>query len=275
MSKHEKAVIVGTAPSWKRVPWQDTSLRILGLNDAYQLPGWLRSDEWYDIHPLDKFVYPPEGKKLFTHQVPPGHYVRPREHLAWLAKQTIPIWLHDEPPTEWLHASRFPKEQIEQHFGRYFTSTPAWMLAHVILQGYREIHIYGIHLSTEHEYIEQRPNFEFLLGRVLGPEPARETVDAGVRRYETASGVVVLPVESPLLQSPFQYAYQPRPRSHLEPLKWELHKIGVKQQRVAQQLMDRKPWTRTGRLRDELARLRATALDYQQQMERLQLQAQM
>lgn len=251
--------IVGTAPSWMATPWHDPDVHIASLNDAYNLEGFQRADEWYDFHPLHKFHFAPApvaGKPkplLFAHTIPPGHYVRPHNHLDWLATQTMPVWLHPDyvqqlpAAATWPMARPFPKAEIEAHFGRYFTSSPAWMLAHAIMRGFREIHIYGIHLSTESEYIDQRPGFEFLIGRVLGPTKVTQTVTRGLRRYETQDGVIVLPEASPILSAKFQYAFEPSKRGELEPLKWELHKAEIKRARTIEALKTANllmPWTR-------------------------------
>lgn len=265
----QRVAIVGTAPSWRMTPWNDPGIKILGLNDAYAL-GWPRADEWYDIHPMSKFFFT-KGKKLYSHQVPPGHYVRPDQHLEWLSKQTIPIWLHEDPPAGWLHAKRFPKEAIEAEFGMYMTSTPAWMLAHVIHRGAKEIHIYGIHLATEHEYIEQRPNFEYLIGRVLGSGKITKTDHNGLRSYETQDARVVIPQDSPILQSDFQYAYQTRPNAYFEPLKWELHKLTIKLNRELSALKTRKWYQRSKPHQERIYYLEAAMEDARQSINRLQM----
>lgn len=271
----ERVAIVGTAPSWRKTPWNDLGLQIASLNDAYRMKGFVRADAWYDIHPMDRFWTPPQDRAVHAHEVPHGAYVRPEKHVEWLSQLQIPLYLQSTPPEGWRHARRFPKEEIESHFGCYFKSTPAWMLAHAILQGAREIHIYGIHLSTEHEYIEQRPNFEFLIGSVLGSGKRRDVVKNGLRYYESPEALIVLPEDTPVMKADYQYAFDPKPGAHLAPLQWELHKVGVKSQRVTKQLLDRKPWTRTKPLKDELLRLGALRTDLTQQMQRLQLQAQM
>src|SRR3990167_2796656 len=177
------------------------------------MKGLRRAHGWDGLHPLDHFVHPPDPTHgMYAHQVPPGYYVRPADHLAWLAQTAAagPVWLPPAHLTQhpdaagWPHARPFPKAALEAAYGRYFTSSPAWILAHLIAEGAREVHIYGIHLSTEHEYIEQRPNFEYLIGRVLGPSRLTTTVTHGLRRYETEDGIVVLPEASPVLSSNFQ-----------------------------------------------------------------------
>ena len=238
-----RVAIVGTAPSWSLTPWADPTIEIWSLNDAYNIDGFQRADRWYDLHPLDKFFFapvPPPGKKplIFAHQIPLGTYVRPAQHFDWLATQPIPKFLHpnfaQQKPeaATWPNVHPFPKAEIEAAYGTYCTSSPQWMLAHALLEGVREIHIYGIHLSTEAEYIEQRSGFEFLIGCLLGPTKRTCSRSDGIRRYESQDGVVVLPEASPILSAAFQYAFEPSPRRALEPLKWELHKAEVKRDRT-------------------------------------------
>lgn len=291
--------IVGTAPSWKKTPWSDTSFLLASLNDAYQLgpQGFQRADEWFDPHPLDHFLYP-DGKVVYPHTIPPGHYVRPKDHLKWLGEQTIPVYLNpgylqQHPPAkDWAHARPLPVQDIVAHFGQYFTSTPQWMMALGIMRGFVDFWIWGIHLATQQEYRDQRPGFEFLIGRLLGRGKIRETVADGMRHYETNEGHVALPVESPVLQAKFQYALEPRPGPHLAPLEWEMHKLQIKRDRTIQALKQR-PWWQpigaiqepgedgtpvrricsTAALQNELWYLEAAMADTQQEMQRLTLQA--
>ena len=278
---NQRVAIVGTAGSWKQTPWNDAGLSIWSLNDAWRMPGFVRADAWFDFHPQDKFFHAPKDQPVYAHQVPPGHYVRPSTHVAWLAQQaqTIPVYLHPDYLTQrpeakdWPHARPFPKADIEATFGRYFTSSPAWMLALAMLQGATEVHIYGIHLSTEHEYIEQRPQFEYLIGRFLnGTSITLETKD-GLRTYRSGDRTLVLPESSPILQSNFQYAFEPRPASFLEPMKWDLHRYQIKASRAMQQLRHAKPWTRTGPIKRDLERYEALIADTHEQMQRQQMGA--
>ena len=280
----ERVAIIGTAPSWQQTPWTDPGLYLLSLNDAYRMKGFKRADAWYDFHPLDRFLLvPTQRAAVFPHQVPAGYYVRPEGHLDWLAQksQTIPVWLHEEYLAQYPAAATWPKAQaiprtaIEAHFGRYFTSSPALMLAHAILQGAKEIHIYGIHLATEHEYVEQRPNFEFLIGRVLGSGKTTETVTGGLRRYESQDGIIVLPEASPILASPFRYAVDVRPRTQLDPLQWDAHRFGIKRERAVTALKTAKWWQRKGPLQRDVWHWDGLLVDTQEQIGRFQAQQQM
>lgn len=275
----QRVAIVGTAQSWTQTPWNDPGLRILSLNDAYRMKGFQRADEWFDFHPPDKWWHPPNDQPVYAHQVPLGHYTRPSGHKEWLLTQAkaIPIYLHPSYRETWpeaancVNAHPFPKAECEEYFGRYFTSSPAWMLAHAYLQGAREIHIYGIHLATEHEFIEQRPNFESLISKVLGSGKVKTSVKGEMRYYETHEALIALPTASPVYQSPFQYAFEPRPRQALDPLKWEAHKVQIKRERAIAQLKTARFWKRP-KLNEEIARLDAWMADVQEQVQRVQAQ---
>ena len=264
--------ILGTAPSWRRTPWDDPGLEIWSLNDAYRL-GFPRADRWFDLHPFDHFYYPdPKAKQVHAKDIPVGFYVRPQGYVEWLSQLQIPLYLQHEPPAGFgPQAQVFPKSDMEAQFGRYFTSTPAWMLSLAVAEGFNEIRIYGIHLSTESEYIEQRPNFEYLIGRVLGRGKVSITEKDGMRYYESPDGMVALPEESPVLQSDFQYAFQTRPRAVLMPLQVELGELQHKREKAIQALK-KTPWYRpASSTRAELEYLDAAITDAQQALGRTQM----
>lgn len=199
--------IVGTAPTWTLTPWQDTSVDILGLNDGYALgwrKGWAglpRATHWFDLHPFSQMSFRPKGQTVVRpDEVPVGAYLRPEGHLEWLKTRPFPVYLN-EAPADWTNAHTFPRAELEAKHGQYFCSTPAWMLVWALEQGYNEIHIYGIHLATEWEYVSQRPNFEFWV---------RHAIDRGAK--------VVLPQRCPLLKSKHVYAYEPKPDIPLQML---------------------------------------------------------
>ena len=213
----KKFIILGTAPTWRQAPWDDPDAVIAGLNDAYLL-GLPRYDLWYDLHPFQKFYFTPEqaSRKIPAHQVPAGTFVRPPNHVAWLAKQTCPVFVQTAQPKV-PNAQIFPAEAITAKFGPWFDSTPAWILAHAITLGFKEIHIYGIHLATEWEYLKQKPNMAFLIGVAVG---------AGVK--------VVVPAESPLLRSTHRYAYEPDPEVPVQQADRDLDRLRMEKRALEQ-----------------------------------------
>lgn len=215
MSK--RVAIVGTAPSWIKTPWDDPTLEIWSLNDAY-CNGLRRIDRWFDLHPIDKMFFRKREQKIMrADEVPPGSYVRPEGHIDWLREmaKTIPVYLKDEPPAGWpVNAKRFPIEQMDAEFGTYWASGPSYMVALAMVEGYDEIHVYGIHLSTQQEYIEQRSNFEHLLGIARG---------RGIK--------VVMAEDSPVMKHGWRYGYEPRPER--KPSEYEIELAQVAKEKNA------------------------------------------
>lgn len=191
--KERRVAIIGTAPTWKSCPFDDPTLEIWALNDMHVL-NLPRADRWYDLHPFDKMYFRPDGQPTYQSHIPAGFFVRPKGHIEWLKKQTIPVYVQDAAQLGSPSAKTFPRAEIEKAFGMRFASSPAWMVAHALMEGVTELHIYGIHLATEWEYQKQKPNLLFLMG------------------ISAAKGVrIVLPRGCPLLAETHQYAYEEDP----------------------------------------------------------------
>ena len=254
MSK--RIAIIGTAPSWVQTPWDDPTLETAALNDAYMCRdakgnGLQRISRWYELHPVDKMWFRPKHKReVYAHEVPTGHYVRPEGHLDWLKEQaaTIPVFLQNDPPEGWpVNAKRFPIEEIDANFGsEYWASGPQYMLAQLLLEGYTEIHVYGIHLSTQAEYIEQRPAWEHMLGRAMGLKYSVER-KADVRVYHCDNGfTLVLPTACPILTHGWKYGYQPKPvpvvPATLEKARTEIKAVRTEKAKIAADLIRWPRW---------------------------------
>lgn len=242
--------IVGTAPTWIHAPWTDTSVDILGLNDGYALgwrKGWEglpRATHWFDLHPIAQMSFVPKGKRNISQaEVPVGAYLRPEGHLQWLKSRPFPVFVHTKPPDWPATVQTFPRDALQAKFGTYFASTPAWMLAWAMDQGYTEVHIYGIHLATEWEYVSQRPNFEFLLGLAAS---------RGIK--------LVLPNKCPLLKSKHVYAYEPKPDLPVQASQARMAQ--VKQEGAAlRQTLHSLKFYEHGRRQDLLTRLEVVDLE--------------
>ena len=248
--KPRRAAIVGTAPTWRLTPWTDPDLDIFGLNDGYAL-GWRiglpalpRATGWYDLHPFEHMSFQPKGQtRVSQADVPVGAYLRPEGHLNWLRSQNMPVYVNQVPSGWPDHVKRFPREEIQAKYGSYFTSTPAWMLAHLIEQGYTTIEIYGIHLATEWEYQQQRPGMEFLMGVAI------------------AKGITIkLPEKCPLLKSKHVYAYEPKPDLPIQAMNLRIAQIKHEGARLQQQL-ERTKFYEAGTRADLKARLAVINLE--------------
>ena len=275
----KRCAILGTAPSWAQCPWTDTTLEIWGLNDGYML-GVPRADRWYDLHPFYQMLF--RGRTAnglissgqAALDVPIGVYHRPDTHLDWLKTRPIPVYLQ-EAKSDYPTSRTFPKAELLQWFARYWpyrvnrkgtvepgpdyeVSTPSWMLMHAIAEGYQEIHIYGIHLATEWEYVQQRPNFEFLIGVAAG---------RGVK--------IVLPESATICKASYRYAFEPKADIPLQQAQQQIQRVkhegaALHQRRAAL------PWYAHGDRLDlgaRLAQLDIELLDAKQTISRLQLQA--
>jgi hypothetical protein len=250
----KRCCIIGTAPTYKAVPWNDPTLEMWGLNDSWLL-NFPRADRWYDIHPFGQFFYrDPAQPKIDAADVPAGTYIRPKGHLEWLAKQSIPVYIQAADPRV-PRGIVFPKAEIEARFGPWFDSTPSWMLGHALLEGYTEIHVYGIHLATEAEYVKQKPNFCYLLGLARG-----------------LGATVIVAKDAPLLKSSHQYAFQPDPATPIIAAQRDVMRLKRERQRIAAAVPPAHWWRRADPvLSTQAAWLDAKILDAELSVQQLTL----
>ena len=170
-----KAAIVGFATSSRDLaPFNDPDYVIIALNQLYRhIP---RADAWFEIH-------------MNWNE----HVVEGTDHLGWLKSAPIPIYMTERVPGI-PNAVRYPKELIEQTFQYKFTSSVAYMVALAILEGFKEIAIYGIDLVVGDEYFYQKSCVEFLIG------------------YACAKDIIVrLPKQSALCKGSHWYGYELEP----------------------------------------------------------------
>lgn len=177
--KRKKVAIVGFATNTLHlVPWQDPEFELWGLNQGY-MNFHRRPERWFEMHT-------PE----YTADV------RDPEYLPWLTKCPVPLYMiehYDEYP----NSVRYPIEEAIRFAGRdYFTSSIAFMLAIAGMEGFEEIHVYGVNLSIGDEYFYEKPCAEWWLGKLEG-----------------MGRKVVVPTASSLLKQQMRYGYNPM-RTH-------------------------------------------------------------
>lgn len=143
-----KIAIVGTSDSAKEAPFKDDSWQIwtLGRNHAW-IP---RYDKWFEIHTMQHLI----NKK--TQQV----------YFDFLKTCESKLFLI-EPVAAYPEAKIYPKNEIKQKYGTYFTSTMAWMFIKALDEGATEIGIWGVDMRGDGEYSHQRPCLEFWIGRAM------------------------------------------------------------------------------------------------------------
>lgn len=249
----KRVAILGTAGSWTQCPFKDLTLEIWGLNDGYLL-GVPRATAWFDLHPIHQMNFRPrDQRQVSPTDVPVGVYLRPEGHLEWLKSRPMPVYL-PEARQGYAMGRVFPKEAVLDFWRPFWpwrlkrggliepgpdyeVSTPSWMLMLAVMEGYQEIHVYGIHLATQWEYVQQRPNFEFLLGVAAG---------RGTR--------IVLPDAAPICKAGYRYAFEPK--ADIPEQQAQLQIVTIKQEGLKlRQTHATLPWYARQRRQDIEARL--------------------
>lgn len=153
----KKVAIVGFAPSSMtdvRALFGDPEFEIWGLNQLYvAFPAIVEhATRWFQMH----------------HRHSYDQAVRDHKHHDWLAQQTkFPIYMQQQEPTIPMSVP-FPWQEIIQAYGDYFTNSISWQIALAIYEGFEVIHIYGVDMAQDEEYVEQRPSCEYFIGLARG-----------------------------------------------------------------------------------------------------------
>lgn len=144
---------------------------------CFSIPRWSR---WFELHCFDT------GRQRWR-----------KEYCDWLMACPGPLYTHARYP-DIPHGEPFPFSRLLAKFGRYFTNSITWMVAHAIDIGATDIAIYGVDMAVSDpvrgnngEYEHQRPSCEWILGWAMG---------AGIN--------VTVPEESDLLKCNALYAYE-------------------------------------------------------------------
>ena len=160
---NRKIAIVGSSSSSRHLaPYDDPSWEIWTLawnvlNDEIR-----RCSAAFEMHPMESWadyrhVDPAEYRRWIEDPrdntgLPCRLYLRPRE--AGMIEKGI----------------AFPIDEAAAMMGgrMYFTSSFSYMLSLAILENVSEIGVWGVDLLAGSEYVDQRPNAEFLLGVAHG-----------------------------------------------------------------------------------------------------------
>ena len=107
-----KVALIGKAPdSLLLAPYDKPEWEIWILNTLGHLKEVPRWDRQFELHDLELTKDPAYG-----------------EYYNWLAQQTKPVFVRDQPPKEFQGGVQFPLQAIQQHFGNlagrtYLTNT--------------------------------------------------------------------------------------------------------------------------------------------------------
>ena len=149
--KRKKVALIGFASNTLHlIPWDDPSFELWGMNQGH-LNFKRRADRWFEMHM-------PEATAD----------IRDPGYIDFLKACPIPIYMiqrYDEYP----NSIRFPIEDALRLAGRdYFMSSVSYMMALAIMEGFEEIHLYGINLAIGDEYFYEKPNAEWWIGIAQG-----------------------------------------------------------------------------------------------------------
>ena len=172
----EKVVIVGYGPSRSQCPFEDESFEIWGMNEIYQIVP--RLDALFDLHDKRHLV----------------ESFRNPAHFDWLRNSPIPIYTVKK--FEEIQSSiAYPWAEIIAEYGTFLTCQVSEMLALAMLMEYKEVHLYGIDLSSSKgfgkEYSKQKESIAHFVGIAIGK---------GIKVY--------IPRESTLLKTALIYGLQ-------------------------------------------------------------------
>ena len=200
ITKKSKVCIVGCASSRNKVPWDDSDMEFWGVNNLFLSESNRPWSRWYEVHFIDKDE---KGKfrRRFNNSINSEPLVfrgqKVDNYIEDLGKLPIPVYMQQLWP-EVPNAVQYPIQDILKAFPRaYFTNTISYQMALAIMEGFKEIHIYGVDMAVSSkillsdEYSHQRPSCEYFLGIAEG---------MGIKVY--------IPDSSDLLKARFLYGFQ-------------------------------------------------------------------
>jgi hypothetical protein len=139
------------------------------------------------------------------------------------------------------NAVPYPRDEVVEHFGKYFTNTVSWMIAHAIIENRSKIGVYGVDMAQDSEYGHQRPSCEYFLGWAQG---------LGIE--------IEIPEASDLLKAPFLYGLEdPGPlrkklvrrqaelQERKQQIEGQLNQLSNAHQQIMGALEDTQYWLRT------------------------------
>lgn len=163
---NKRVTIMGFAPSWAETKFEDPTMEVWTLNEAYNLLNAKkiplnRISRWFEIH----------DPNSPTKNTP--------EHIQFLKNCPVPLIMQNE-YEEFPSSIAYPRQQVREYFNQNFiiddvgspyteySNSISWMVALAILEGYEEIWITGVDMAQQQEYAWQRSSCSFFIGFAAG-----------------------------------------------------------------------------------------------------------
>jgi hypothetical protein len=154
----KKVAIVGFAPSTMtdaRSVFSDPDFEVWAINQLYVAFPMIaeHATRWFQFH----------------HRSSYQEAIRDHDHHNWLKtwsdQKKRPVYMMGR-QKDIPYSVDFPRDKIKKHIRPYFTNTISWLIALAEYEGFEGIHLYGVDMAQDEEYMEQRPSVEYYLGRV-------------------------------------------------------------------------------------------------------------
>ena len=127
---------------------------IWGVNDAFLRTKCEKTFHMHDLNVWEKRKESESSTKLIIDHV--------KDHPDMEFFTTVP---YPKIP----QARVYPLEEIVNYFNdNYFTNGISYIIAYALWKGVTVFNLYGVNMSVEIEYVNQKPNVEYWLGRAKG-----------------------------------------------------------------------------------------------------------
>lgn len=143
------AILGASSNSLLGVPWESTEIEFWAGASFHKLQPELAPavNCWFEMH---------------------NNVERLRDGwLGWAVENQPKCYLQEAHP-ELSGSAAYPIAEITMKFGRYFTSTVAYMIALAIRVKASEIFLFGVDMKCGDEYTHQKPCTEYMIGLARG-----------------------------------------------------------------------------------------------------------
>lgn len=151
-----RVLICGTGSGWELIPKESGAI-IYALNDFIFFEKYgIRFDKLFILDVLD------EKPQIVSGINNLGEVIK---RINSFDRPLIAPFKYAEIPL----SEAFPLEKCKERFGApYFTNTIAYMVAYALLEGAKEIDMYGVNQASSGEYFYEKCGVEFWLGIAIG-----------------------------------------------------------------------------------------------------------
>ena len=142
----KKIAICGYSPTLRYAPFDNSEWLIYGMNHKFSY--YKKLDLHFDLH----------NTTLMKESDPYYNFIKNNENKSVLTGID----------NRFDKASIYPKKEIMDKYGEFFTCSASWILAYAIDKNPTDIGLFGIDCAYSEEYFEQRPSVLRMIGIAEG-----------------------------------------------------------------------------------------------------------